>query len=544
MKTPEQYYKEVIDRAISLWEKNKKEDRFQDMENDPVVNLLLKALAHQSYLIQNDMEHYEENMLHNLRDRIVPHHLTQPVPAFSIVQAKLKKEVEPIIVDENYKFEFKNNKEEYHFTPLLTTKIINAEVRNVKYDGEANTLFCTLKSDKEIRDMSGVSFYFDTDEPVESVKIVERNSEVEMPIIKPNQYNELPFTAWFNNNHWFLNENFHLFGNYDYWQKIFLEKNANIYYIDNYDTNKIYFNNSPEVNLAIVFKRSMNGEDLQPKINCIPIVQVSKNDIKLDKNNPIRKLVGKNKEDVFLNLLCDSGEKDIEEYTNKFIIRQFGVERYNPQMLLEQLREIERRYISDYYAFQDIGRYDFSIDKKDNAVKTLQDVLREVIAKMTDKLEENEQSIKGNHHYAVLQNEIHESVFINYLTTSGDKANEIKKDVKVKTSPLFDAELLMDTQGGRNAITDESQKEDIAKYYFQTKDKLVTIADVRAFCYKELESKNIEKINIEKQCNTLIIKAILKENHNIEDKQIEILKRKLSLHTNNYNVQLYTEPQI
>lgn len=544
MKPKEQYYKEVIDNAIALWKDgNHHANGFKDMENDPVVNLLLKALAYQSYQIQKNIEDYEENTLRNLRDRIIPHHLTQPTPSFSIVQAQLKKDTEAeIIVDDNYNFEFKKNvKEKYNFVPLLTTKIIDAELSSSFEHYNTDTIFCTLKLNQKIKNLSGISLYFDTDEPIEIVKIVERNRNVEIPIIKPNQYNELPFTECFNNNHWFLSENFHLFGTYDYWQEFFLTNTTNLYYIDNYNSNEIYFDDPLNVELEIILKTPVNAENLQVKINCIPVVQVEKNEIILEKNYPIKELVGKqNKDSEFLNLLCNFNETGIEEYTNKFMIRQFGVERYNPKMLLAQLLEIERRYTSDYYAFQDIGINDFTIDKKDNTVKTLQDVIREVIKKISDKQKEDIGNLieKGNNYYAVLRKEIQESVFINYLTTSGELANGIKKEEKAKTSPIFDAKLLLDTQDGKNAIIDEAQKEDIAKYYFQSKDKLVTIADIRAFCYKELEQKNIEKINIEKIDNSLIITIILKENQKIEDKKIQILQRKLSLRTNNYNFQL------
>jgi hypothetical protein len=476
-------------------------------------------------------------MLRSLRDRIIPHHLMQPMPAFSIIQIEPKKDAEPeIIIDENYNFEFKkNNKEKYNFAPLLTTKIISSELFRSDEDTNTNTIYCALQSDNEINNLSGISLYFETDEPIEIIKIIERNQNVEIPIIKPNQYNELPFTAWFNNNHWFLTEKFHLFGTYDYWQEIFLTNTTNLYYIDKCDS----FENSQNIELEIILKEPVNTQNLQVKINCIPVVQVEKNEITLEKNNPIQELVGKqNKDGEFLNLLCNTNENDIEEYTNKFMIRQFGVERYNPKILLEQLQEIERRYISDYYAFQDIGINDFTFDKKDNVAKTLQDVIREVIQKISDRLEEEDRVEKSNNYYAVLRKETQESIHINYLTTSGEWANGIKKEEKAKTSSIFDAQLLIDTQGGRNAVTDELQKEDIAKYYFQTKDKLVTIADIRAFCYKELGSENIEKINIEKCSNLLKLKITPKGNYKIEDRKLQILKRKLALHTNNYTIQV------
>jgi hypothetical protein len=71
------------------------------------------------------------------------------------------------------------------------------------------------------------------------------------------------------------------------------------------------------------------------------------------------------------------------------------------------------------------------------------------------------------------------------LTTCGASANGIRRDEKaVKASASLDNSktiLLLETKGGRNAINDETQKENIAKYYHHTRDRLVTPADIIVF---------------------------------------------------------------
>jgi len=124
------------------------------------------------------------------------------------------------------------------------------------------------------------------------------------------------------------------------------------------------------------------------------------------------------------------------------------------------------------------------------------------------------------------------------LITSGEAANGIKKgEAATKVSSPLNKQktkLLCDTTGGRNSITNELQKEDIAKYYIQTKDRIVTLADIRAFCYKEIGSNKIEKIDIEKQRNTLNITVKLNKSGKNEGQNMEaVLQKKLELHTNN-----------
>jgi hypothetical protein len=62
---------------------------------------------------------------------------------------------------------------------------------------------------------------------------------------------------------------------------------------------------------------------------------------------------------------------------------------------------------------------------------------------------------------------------------------------------------------------------------------VVTLADIRAFCYKEIGSHKIEKIDIEREYNTLYIIIKLNKNTKQEVPNLEaVLQRKLALHTN------------
>jgi hypothetical protein len=525
MKRFEEYNKEIRKNIVDQWTKDG--HTVKNMENDPVVNLLLSALSYQAYHIHKEIEQYEEKTLKEFSDRIVPFHLIKPLPAFSIIETKLKEGCNEKIIDETCSFDFVNSrKQKFTFTPLLNTKIINAELENVHRLAE-NVWNVALRLKAPVDNLSGLSFYIDTQEFIDIESI--RYEGEELPLIKPSQYNELPFTGWFNNHHLLLNQNTCLFGTYDYWMEFFLTNTTQLFYIGQYETKKIPLNGQTHIELEITLSSPVDMDEL--KINCVPVVNAEKEEITLDARNPIQKLSSDTNE--FLNLLCSNNE-DEKNIENVFI-RQYGVERYNSNQLFEQLQEILYKYNSDYYVFQDIRELK-NTDKLEN-LQNIIDEIRTIVAK-------SEEKKTKEHYYAILKRNNNETKRINlkYLTTAGASANGIKKGEKTtKTHIAIDnnkTTLLIETKGGNNSVNSEIQKENISKYYFQTKDRLITPADIiifiKTFYYGETKlGDETENIAVKPQNEYVDIIIQLKNDTSINDadkKQLsEILKTKITL---------------
>jgi len=201
-------------------------------------------------------------------------------------------------------------------------------------------------------------------------------------------------------------------------------------------------------------------------------------------------------------------EKDIEN----ILVRQHGVERYNSDQLFEQVHEMLNRFYSDYFAFQNIKEFN-TTDKWEN----LQNMMNE-IRYIANKSEEKK--IK-DHYYAILKKDHKEvkKVDLKYLITQGAIANGIYKEGKAVKVPLsLDMDktvMLFETKGGRDSIQNETQKEDIAKYFFQTKDRLVTPADiitfVKTFYYGERKlNDEIENISVHPTAENIYVTIKLK----------------------------------
>jgi hypothetical protein len=524
MKTFEEYNKEIRNNIIDHWTRDG--HSVKDMENDPVINLLLSALTYQAYHIHRSNILSEEKNIQELRDRIIPFHLIKPTPAFSIIEASLIPGCERKMADENSSFEFQNiKKQKFNFYPLFNTKLLNAKL-NIGSPVDHLTWKIELQSTAPIDNLSGVSFFFDTQEAAE-IESIQYNG-MHLPLIKPSQFNELPFTKWFNNAHLFINQNYYLFGTYDYWQELFLTYYAPLYYIGEYDTEKIPASGT-RIELEITLKAPVDLEAL--KINCIPVVNVDKKNMILDDRNPVKDLTSDTGE--FLNLLCDKeNDTDIES----IFIRQHGVERYNLAQLFEQMQEMLYRYNTDYYAFQDIKELR-SNDKLDY-LQSIMDDMKNIVYKAEEKM------IK-DHYYVVLKKNDKgaRKVEFNYLTTLGAAANGIKKgEVASKASAHIDfnkTKMLFETRGGANGVKDETQKKDIAKYYFQTKDRLITHADIclfiKTFYYEGGKlGKEIGNIMITHETDHIEINILLRNDSALKysDKLISlssILQTKISL---------------
>ena len=488
----EQHRRQLIKEAVEHWEEK---GDLLNIEDDPVIKLFFSALAYQSYAISREISAFKGKVISEFRNKLIPYHLIKPFPALSVLETRLGKnkdasvkQLTSFLVDEKCVFEFGKNK--IPFTPLFDTTIVNATISGKQADEDKNIIQLTLSSNDIIEDFSGMSFYFEDSEMVPDIEISLNNQL--LPVIKPDDCDNLPFTDWFQH-HFLLNEDNQLqYGNYDYWLEFFIRKHINLCYIGSYNANKIK-NTSAAPVFNIHFKTRLELQyfmNRSIKINCFPIVNVQKHSVILNNNEPIQKLsVDKN---VFLNLLSN---ENTEKNENDFFIRHFGIERYNQEELLFQINDLFNRFISDYYAFKDIEDL-----KKGDKLENLYKDFREIWPILMRNENKNYSGV-----YAILKLNKnlrfnYSNITIDYLTTNCELANNIKEGEKaVGASDFLDkanTTLLMDTSGGREEEYNEETLNRLARYNLLTKDKLITCSDLKAFCYRELRNK-IEDVTVQ-----------------------------------------------
>ena len=141
--------------------------------------------------------------------------------------------------------------------------------------------------------------------------------------------------------------------------------------------------------------------------------------------------------------------------------------------------QLSTRYESDFYAFQKIHKLQ-SVDK----VRRLDIVLKDIIGVIV------ETSTPRTGVYAILKKgklEVPTNIQLSALFTDGAYSNDIDvfSDVMPpKTLSKNETRLLFKTFGGKDEVIDKDEKNMLAKYYARTNDRIVTRADLKAFCFR------------------------------------------------------------
>ena len=495
----------LMERVLQLWKSEGKWDSnnpnapFYGIEKDPLLGILISAFVYQMNGVKRDMAQLENGMMDTLEQLVMPYHLTQAVPAFTIIATgKQAADPAPYYVNEESTFLVKREslrlKELFPFQPMFDTKIIGATVNSVTKIASdkwnVNLRFTDPKAD-----LSNIGFF------IEGVRFSDLNvywSNEKINLIKPWEFERFPLCSWFSNANALLNNSL-LFGYRTQWFDLWTSRNINYFMVDGSFDRAI---TSDAINLVFEFSdmvQPFNFDTRNLIINCFPAVNVIRKDFVLSPREPIvklanevnfeaeensglRLLTGKtpenNHHDFFMNLIAD--EELSPEDADKFYVRRFGCERFNPDELIRLANELAKRYESDFYAFQKIHQMQ-NADK----IRRLDVVLKDILSIIKD------ENVPQSGVYAILKRNpataSSDPIRLAALFTDGAYTNDIEllsavtppRDLDKKTT-----RLLMKPTGGKDEVTDPEEKKMLARYYMQTNDRIVTKADLKQFCIR------------------------------------------------------------
>ena len=478
------------------WDGNNPNSPFYGFEKDPLLRVLLTAFVYQTNGLKRDIQDIEKEVIGEFQESVLPYQLTQAVPSFTMIKtAKNPEEKSDVYCDETTPFLVKKEslrlKEVFPFQPLFRTKIIDIAANGVT----------KIASDKwnvnvDVNDQSSnlSSFGF----MVSGLKYTDLNvywNNEKLPLIKPWEFDRFPLNSWFSDTNIVYNKSL-LYGADTKWQDLWAMLNINFYMVAPTFKRPL---DSDMVNFVFEFSgmsKPFNFEMENLVFNCFPAVNVIKKDFSLSSNEPIVKLavepdydeeddsqmrtlrssLGDNShEDFFMNLIM-TPNSSLDDM-NLFSIRRFGCERFNLNALMRLADELTVRYESDFYAFQKIHKMQ-NTDK----IRRLDIVLKDII----DVIANNKIPRTGI--YAVLKNGLvgtNVNLSLSALFTDGSYSNDIDVFSDVSPNKSFDKKetrLLIKTFGGRDEVTDKDEKNMLSKYYMRTADRIVTRADLKAFC--------------------------------------------------------------
>lgn len=481
---------ELRNKVFSLWaqegqwEANNPNSPLYGMDKDPLVSMMIMALAYQELQIETDIERFRSGMVDELEESMLPFYLTKANPAIAMMcTAKAKGNNLRCIVGDHTGFTVQKEgfreRMNFDFCPLFESNIIGATVTDLSQSLNGKWKL-TLEVEDEKAVLGGVGFFFNG---IEFDELVMRLGDKEVDLINPWEYDRYPMNQDFS--FWNLVYNKSLvFGTNEQWFDLWAEQQVQYYMVDPYAPIVL---NRGTVELTLDFI-GLKNKDIKANnvfINSFPVVNVKKKGFALTPSEPIVKIADDN--DFFMNLI---GEYDTIEEADKFILRRYGCERFGLSELLRLADTLQKKSTTDFYAYQEIQSLQDG-DKMRKLKVLLKDIMSEITKEGTSKTGV----------YALLKEnaKVDVAIPLKALYTDGAAANDIQPDSVILSAPsdfdLGQTRLLTRSTGGRDEVVNTDEKKRLARYYTLTNDKLVTRSDLKSFYIKELYRYDIGSVN-------------------------------------------------
>lgn len=467
---------ELLQESLAIWRQSDQADALEGIEKDPVFSLLMMALAYQANELDGEVERLKSEVLEDFARSLVPYEMGHATPATAVVETALQEDVPELTLSESHVFRLAG----HSFMPLLGTHVLNAGVRSVvRLDGRRWKVSLGFK--QPVSDLSLFAF------AIKNVSFGNLAVSVKgklLPLVKPWHYSELPLVRSFSPESMTSNQG--QMANFASLPlDLFARQNIRMFIIEPHAPSQFI---PVEVEqLDLVFEFTGIQDDFRFDKSCIalnPVVLVNAQvgEATLSSSSPLVRIAG-GESRSFLHLVRPL---DNQIYGNtEIVVRGVSGDRFNQGSLVRLLSCLISKYRSDFYAF--LGLKDVTAD---NALFQLETVLSRLRQESTrDVL----QSVSGVYLLPRDLSRMQDKDFslnVKYLTTEGAAVNSL-----LGVECVFDAPSGFVSSATRNIsvpipgtdeIRDQSALESLSRYYLATGDRIVTMADIKVFCYKEL----------------------------------------------------------
>ena len=473
--------KELQKEAIAIWRMGSNEDNFEGLENDPVVSLLMTALAYQEYTADNELSRLKDEVLEDFSRMLIPYELCHAKPASVLVQTNTDSNVSKVSLHSNTSFTLSESK--FNFMPLLETTVYNAKIDSiVRLDARRWQVSINFKED--ISSLDGFAFLVNNNK-FKDLNISFKGKRISL--VKPWHYANLPLSACFSIDSMLYNETL-AFDPTTTWFDLFAEQNKRMFVVEKYASNDIF--TYPVDKIDLVFEYMGISDDFvfdksQLIINTVLLVNTSQKSATISVNNPIVRIADEdeNASEKLLHLMRPSSE---QMYKNiSFTLRRSAIERFNSDNLLKLLHCLIDKYSTDYYAFMQIDRHKNGLEVSRlyqwlvNLAKYLEESPIEMSSGVYLLLKKGKENITED-----------ESLTLNYLTTQGVAVNKYLSARTEFNVPVglsgHNTTVVAEPVLGVDEVVGVDIQNSMLRYYMLTNNRLVTPADIKIFCYNEL----------------------------------------------------------
>lgn len=470
----QQMAEELMKEAIAIWKQGNQAEHLEGIDKDPVVSLLMTALAYQEYIAEGELERLKAEVLDDFAQMLIPHELTHAVPASTIIQTSTEENVAEIELGSQNAFQIGGSG--CSFIPLLKTKIFNASVKSIERL-DARRWRVTLNFKEPVTSLGGLAFMVEN-ERFKDLEVTLNGRRVEL--VKPWKYANLPLADCFSIDTQLYNTTL-AFDAGATWFDLFAQHNKRMFVVERWQEEPLKQAND-SLNLIFEFKgigADFSFDKTKLLLNTTILVNVAQRSVRLSSEKPIAHIASN---EQMLHLLRPSADQIFGGNT-PFIIRRAATQRFNVNGLLRLLHCIIDKYSTDYYAFMQVERARNGLDvaRLYQWLKTLVKYVEEVPDAFTSGI------------YLMLKKtEGHEkdSLHINYLTTQGSVANSVLDGGHITGVPtglsLTDTRRVGGYLPGHDEVQGADAQHSLSRYFLITGNRLVTPADLKIFCYNEM----------------------------------------------------------
>lgn len=464
--------------------------------SDPVAKMMLVALSHQSCEIERKMDQTVERLSERFCDQVLLQSNLKAQPAVTVLSIGNGRECTPYFIDENDAFTYKPTKCNYR--PIFKTRIVpgrlmacfmnNTLLQPGKLPVQATwpdnrynkELWLAFDAAGEVNTLEDVMIALS--HPLPDDSLTAEVGDVQIPLSLVME--DMPRT---------LNSNFMLA---EFWKKSLVYYGLWLYRFGKCSNKRTLHRGEipawimdsyaqeilePFIGnrfLWIRIKTDRGGSlplDTAILLNCIPAVNYDIQDVKLNYSEPIQRLENDKTGTYFLDVVQN------QEQAQDFFIRDFDVNQYDNERIREDVTNLYRHYVNDYFAFVD------SNSLHDGA--TLRS-LRQSMMQVYDSLDEfrsgNVRRYGGTYAIRNPRNN-QQPMVLTYFTTNGERGNLLRRGGRLTSTnaAVGDAEALINATGGRNKVKDIKTRKELARHIVNSNDRLFTKMDLLQYCKME-----------------------------------------------------------
>lgn len=464
--------------------------------SDPVAKMMLVALAHQSCEIERKMDQTVERLSERFCDQVLLQSNLKAQPAVTVLSIGNGHECTPYFIDENDAFTYKPTKCNYR--PIFKTRIvpgrlmacfmnntllqpgklpIQATWPDNRYNKE---LWLAFDAAGEVNTLEDVMIALS--HPLPDDSLTAEVGDVQIPLSLVME--DMPRT---------LNSNFMLV---EFWKKSLVYYGLWLYRFGKCSNKRTLHRGEipawimdsyaqeilePFIGNRFLWIRIKTDRgislplDTAILLNCIPAVNYDIQDVKLNYSEPIQRLENDKTGTYFLDVVQN------QEQAQDFFIRDFDVNQYDNERIREDVTNLYRHYVNDYFAFVD------SNSLHDGA--TLRS-LRQSMMQVYDSLDEfrsgNVRRYGGTYAIRNPRNN-QQPMVLTYFTTNGERGNLLRRGGRLTSTnaAVGAVEALIDATGGRNKVRDVKTRKELARHIVNSNDRLFTKMDLLQYCKME-----------------------------------------------------------